>query len=68
MQRARENMAETHAEGRTARSQSLVFGQEKAIDRLRCSRWVRLIDTDKNLGTALVESQWIKDQVQIWLN
>ena len=41
---------------------------KKAINWLRCNRWVRLIDTDKNLGTALVESQWIEDQVQIWLN
>ena len=40
----------------------------KAIDWLRCNRWVRLIDTDKNLGTALVESQWIEDQVQLWLS
>ena len=41
---------------------------KKAINRLRCNRWVRLIDTDKNLGTALVEPQWIEDQVQNWLN
>ena len=41
---------------------------KKAINWLRCNRWVRLIDTDKNLGTALVESQWIEDQVQVWLN
>ena len=41
---------------------------KKAINWLRCNRWVRLIDTDTNLGTALVESQWIEDQVQIWLN
>ena len=41
---------------------------KKAIDWLRCNRWVRLIDTDNNLGTTLVESQWIQDQVQIWLN
>ena len=41
---------------------------KKAINWLRCNRWVRLIDTDKNFGTALVESQWIEDQVQIWLN
>ena len=41
---------------------------KKAINWLRCNRWVRLIDADKNLGTALVESQWIEDQVQIWLN
>ena len=41
---------------------------KKAINCLRCNRWVRLIDTDNNLGTALVESQRIQDQVQIWLN
>ena len=39
-----------------------------AINCLRCNRWVRLIDTDKHLGTALVESKWIENQVQIWLN
>ena len=41
---------------------------KKAINWLRCNRWARLIDTDKNLGTALVESQWIEHQVQVWLN
>ena len=40
----------------------------KVTNWLRCNRWARLIDTDKNLGTALVESQWIEDQVQFWLN
>ena len=44
------------------------FWTRKRLNWLRCNRWVRLIDTDKNLGTALVESQWIEDQVQIWLN
>ena len=33
---------------------------KRATEWLRCNRWVRLIDTDKNLGTALVESQWIE--------
>ena len=46
---------------------NLSVWDKKAINWLRCHRWVRLIDTDKNLGTALVESQWIEDQVQIWL-
>ena len=41
---------------------------KNAINWLRCISLVRLIDTDKNLGTALVESQWIEDQVQICLN
>ena len=49
-------------------SHNLSALDRKAIDWLRCNRWVRLIDTDKNLGTALVESQWIEDQVQIWLS
>ena len=63
-QKARANMAETHAEGRTA-LHNLSFLDKKAINLLCCNRWVRLIDTDKNLGTALVESQWIEDQLQI---
>ena len=47
---------------------NLSFLDKKAINWLRCGRWVRLIDTDKNLGTALVELQWIEDQVHLWLN
>ena len=67
--KARANMA-SDACGRTNRSFAipLFFGDKKALHWLRCNRWVPLIDTDKNLGTALVESQWIEDQVQIWLN
>ena len=49
-------------------ARNLSFWDKEAIDWLRCNRWVRLIDTDKNLGTALVESQWIEDQVQLWLS
>ena len=67
MQRAGTSMAETHAEGRVGRSQCS-FMDKKAFNWLRCNRWVRLIDTDKNLDTALVESPWIEDQVQLWLS
>ena len=48
-------------------SRNLSALDKKAIDWLRCNRWVRLNDTDKNLSTALVETQWIEDQVQLWL-
>ena len=68
MQRAPANMAETHAGGRSRSFAISRFWDKKAINWLRCNRWVGLIDTDKNLGTALVGSQWIEDQVQIWLN
>ena len=61
VQGARASMAEMHAEGRAAHSQSIVFWKKKVINWLRCNRWVRLINTDKNLGTALVETQWIED-------
>ena len=40
----------------------------KTIDWLRCNRWARLVDTDKNLCRSQAESQWIEDQVQIGLN
>ena len=40
------------------------FLDKKAVDWLRCNRWVRLTDTDGDLGTALVESQWI----ELWLS
>ena len=49
-------------------SRNLSVLDKKAINWIRCNRWVRLIDTDKNLGTALVETQWIEDQVQLWLS
>ena len=49
-------------------ARSLSFSDNKAINWLRCNRGVRLIDTDTNLGTALVETQWIEDQVQLWLS
>ena len=53
----------------TSRSLAITrFLDKKAINWLRCNRWVQLVDTDKNLGTALVESQWIEDQVQHWLS
>ena len=45
-----------------ARNHSIL--DKEAINWLRCTRWERLIDTDKNLGTALVESQWI----ELWLS
>ena len=49
-------------------ARNLSFWDKKAVNWLSCNRWVRLIDTEKNLGTALVESQWIEDQVQLWLS
>ena len=67
MQRARTSMAETHAEGRAARSQSRFWTRKRLIGLVAIDGYDSSTPT-KNLGTALVESQWIEDQVQLWLS
>ena len=60
-------MAEPHDERRAALSQSLSSGQES--DRLAPLQSMGSSHRHRqNLGTALVESQWIEDQVQLWLS
>ena len=48
-------------------SRNLSALDKKAIDWLRCNRWVRLIDID-SLRQKLWHTQWIEDQVQLWLS
>ena len=68
MQRARANVAETHAEGRTARSQSLVFWTRK---RLIGSVAIDGCDSStptKTLGQLWLSHNGFKIKFQIWLN